>query len=130
MVAAGASAIGAHLMHRIPEGLSHLVTLGGGVSMIGGLVLTFGALAMMLFENVYLSIRDDGLLLHDNGSETSIPWEELTEVGVDAAKGFVELRREKQEVLRWYAGTSARDMAARIVEAKRKGLHGLFRTSS
>lgn len=127
MVAAGAGAIGAHLMHRIPEDLGHLVSLGGGASMIGGLVLTFGALAMILFENVYLAIRVDGLLVHDNGRETNIAWDELTEIRVDAQKGLVELRREKQEVLRWHAGKSANDVASRIEEAKRKAAHGLLR---
>lgn len=37
--------------------------------MVAGFVLAFGTLAMMLFENVYLTIRDEGLLIHDNGRE-------------------------------------------------------------
>lgn len=129
MVTCGATAVGAHLVHRLPVDISHGVSLVGGVTMLAGLVMAFGAMAMILFENVYLSIRDDGLLLHDNGRDTVVPWGELTEVAVEAA-GFVELRREGKEALRWFAGTSAKDVARRIEEAKRKAAHGLLRTGS
>jgi hypothetical protein len=128
MVSGGATVIGAHLMHRLPADVSHVISLAGGVSVIAGLVTAFGSMAMMLFENVYLSIRDDGLLVHDNGKETTILWDDLTKVGVDA-KGFIELRHKKS-VLRWFAGTTAKDMAAKIEEAKRKAAHGLLRTGS
>lgn len=130
LVMAGATAVGAHLVRRLPDSVSRLVSLAGGVVVIAGLVLAFGSLAMMLFENVYLSIRDDGLLLHDNGKETVIPWDELTRVVVDGPKGFVELHRASQELLRWHAGKAAKDVAARIEEAKRKAAHGLLRTSN
>ena len=127
LVAVGASAIGAHLMHRLPASLSHLISLVGGITAVGGLVTAFGALAMMLFENVYMSLREDGLLIHDNGKETSVPWEELEEVVVgDDAKGFVELRRREKETLRWFAGAAAKDVGARVEEARRKALHGLM----
>lgn len=128
LVTGGASAVGAHLVNRLPADVSHLVSLAGGLSMAAGLVLTFGALAMILFENVYLAIHDDHLLLHDNGRETKIPWDELA--GAEAKKGFVELRREGQAVLRWPAGRTAANVAERIAEAKRKGAHGLLRQGS
>ena len=98
--------------------------------MAAGLVLTFGALAMMLFENVYLAIHHDHLLLHDNGTDTKIPWDELTSVGIDAKNGYVELRRDAKDVLRWHAGKSAKNVAARIEEAKRKAAHGLLHDAS
>ena len=126
VVMTGASAIGAHLMHRLPESVSHLVSLAGGIAAVGGLVTAFGALAMMLFENVYMTIRDDGLLIHDNGKETTIPWDELEEVVVLAAEGLVELRRRDEDPLRWHAGSAAKDVAGRIEEAKRKAVHGLM----
>jgi hypothetical protein len=126
LVTTGASAIGAHLMHRLPESVSHLVSLTGGIAVIGGLVTAFGTLGMMLFENVYLTIRDEGLLIHDNGKETPVPWDELTEVVVLAPKGLVELRRGEKEPLRWFAGSAARDVGGRIVEAKRKAAVGLL----
>jgi hypothetical protein len=97
--------------------------------MIAGLVMAFGAMAMILFENVYLAIKDEGLLLHDDGHDTMIPWEELVDVRVDS-KGFVELRRADQQALRWFAGPSSKDVAARVVEAKRKAAHGLLRAGS
>ncbi|MDB5218858.1 MAG: hypothetical protein JWO86_6785 [Myxococcaceae bacterium] len=126
LVTTGASAIGAHLMHRLPESVSHLVSLTGGIAVIGGLVTAFGTLGMMLFENVYLTIRDEGLLIHDNGNETSVPWDELTEVVVLAPKGLVELRRGEKEPLRWFAGSAAKDVGGRIAEAKRKAAVGLL----
>ena len=130
MVSAGASGVGAHLVNRLPADVSHLVSLVGGVTMIAGLVLAFGALAMMLGENVYMLIRDDGLLVHDNARETVIAWAELTKVVVDAPKGIVELRRSGKSPLRWYAGKAAPQVASRIEEAQRKGVHGILRTGS
>ena len=65
MVTGGASAVGAHLVGRLATDVSHLVSLAGGVSLAAGLVLTFGALAMVLFENVYLAIHEDHLLVHE-----------------------------------------------------------------
>jgi hypothetical protein len=126
LVATGASAIGAHLMHRLPDSVSHLLSLAGGIAAVGGLVTAFGALAMMLFENVYMSIRDDGLLIHDNGKETTVPWDELEEVVVLETEGLVELRRRHQDPLRWYAGAGAKDVGGRVGEAKRKAIHGLM----
>ena len=126
LVAFGASAIGAHLMHRLPESVSHLLSLAGGIAAVGGLVTAFGALAMMLFENVYMTIRDDGLLIHDNGKETTVPWDELEEVVVLGPKGLVELRRREKAPLRWYAGSAAKDVGARIEEARRRAAHGLM----
>lgn len=130
MVTGGASAVGAHLVGRMATDVSHLVSLAGGVSLATGLVLTFGALAMVLFENVYLAIHEDHLLVHDNGRETKISWDDLTAVGIDAPRGYVELHRENEEVLRWYAGKSATHVAARIREAKRKSAHGLLNNGS
>jgi hypothetical protein len=129
MVSGGATVVGAHLVNRLPADVSHLISLVGGICVIGGLVLGFGTLAMMLFENVYLSIRDEGLLVHDSGRETTIAWDELTKVVVDA-KGVIELRRDKKEPVRWFAGKTAKDVAARIQEAKRKAAHGLLKTGS
>jgi hypothetical protein len=125
LVTTGASAIGAHLMHRLPESVSHLVSLVGAIAAIGGLVTAFGALGMMIFENVYMTIREDGLLIHDNGKETTVPWDELEAVVVLAKQGLVELRRGEKEALRWYAGSAAKDVGGRIEEAKRKAAHGL-----
>lgn len=129
MVAAGASSVGAHLIRRLPASTSHIVSLIGGVTMLAGLVLAFGALAMMLLEDVYLTIEDGGLLLHDNGRETRIPWDELTEVTTSSRSGFVELCRKDKDVVHWYAGKIAGEVANRIREAKRKAAHGLFRSS-
>ncbi len=130
MVTLGATAIGAHLVQRLPASLSHAVSLVGGITVIVGLVTAFGTLATMLFENVYLAIRDDSLLLHDNGKETVIPWEELTAVVVDAPAGVVELRRPDKPALRWFAGRGAKVVGVRIEDARRKGKHGLLRTGS
>lgn len=130
MVTLGATAVGAHLVHRLPIEVSHTVSLLGGITVIVGLVTAFGTLATMLFENVYLAMRDDSLLLHDNGKETVIPWDDLGAVTVDAPNGVVELRRANDKVLRWYAGKGAKDVAARLEDARRKGRHGILRTGS
>ena len=131
LVTCGATAVGAHLVHRLPESVSRLISLTGAAAVLGGLVLAFGSLAMMMFEEIHLSIRDDGLLVHEDGKETTITWDELTAVAVDAPNGSVMLHRGyDKEVVRWHAGKTAKHVAARIEEAKRKAAHGLLRTGS
>jgi hypothetical protein len=128
MVTVGSSSIGAHLVTRIDEGLAHAISLGGGTMLLAGLVLGFGAMAMMLFENVYLVIQETGLLLHDNGKETKIPWGDLDSVTVD--EGYVVLARKDADAVRWFAGKGAKDVSAKIGDARRKALHGLLKASS
>ena len=131
LVTCGATAVGAHLVHRLPEDVSRLISLAGAAAVLGGLVLAFGSLAMMMFENIYLLIRDDGLLVHEDGNETAIPWDELSAVAVDPKNGSVVLHRgDDKEALHWHAGKTAKAVAARIEEAKRKAAHGLLRTGS
>ena len=130
LVTCGATAVGAHLVHRLPDDISRLVSLIGAAAVVGGLVLAFGSLAMMMFENIYLAIRDDGLLVHEDGRETTIAWEELSAVVVDEPKGLVALHRQDKETMRWHAGKAAKLVAARIEEAKRKAAHGLLKTGS
>jgi hypothetical protein len=124
LVTGGAIAIGAHLVHRIAADVGHLVSLVGGVATIAGLVLGFGTMAMMLFENVYLTIEVERVLVHDNGRETPIAWDDLD--GVDVEKGLVVLRRANGEPVRFHAGGASKDIARRIQEAKRKAAHGLL----
>ena len=130
LVTSGATSIGAHLVRRIDPEVGHLVSLAGGLVVVLGLILGFGAMAMLLFENVYLLIRDEGLVCHENGKETTIAWSELSGVTLDAQPGFVVLERGDEEPLRWFAGSSAPDVQARIKESKRKGLHGLLHVNT
>ncbi len=125
LVAGGATTVGAHLVRRLAA-VSHLITLGGGVAMLAGLVLGFGTMAVMLFENVWLSIREAGLVVHENGREVTIEWEDLASASADAA-GFVVLDRKAKAPLRWYAGKTAKDVATRIDEARRKAAMGILR---
>jgi hypothetical protein len=129
MVTLGASLIGGHLVSRLAPGLGHLITLIGGLIVISGLIFGFGAMAMILMENVYLLIRPDGLLYHENGNDTVIPWGELSAVSVEPARGVVVLERTGAESVRWFAGKSAKDVSAKVEEARRKALHGLLHPS-
>jgi hypothetical protein len=128
LVLVGSTSIGAHLVSRVDEGLAHLISLVGGTLLLGGLVLGFGAMAMLLFENVYLVIQEAGLLLHDNGKEMQIPWADLEAVKVD--EGYVVLERKDAEAVRWFAGKTAKDISAKVDDARRKALHGLLKASS
>lgn len=126
LVTIGATSIGAHLVSRLGAELAHYVSLVGGLAVIVGLILGFGAMAMLLFENVYLLIRADGVLCHENGKEIAIPWNDLVGVRLDGASGFVVLERHDAEAVRWFAGKNAKDVQARVEDAKRKALHGLL----
>jgi hypothetical protein len=128
LVTCGAVAVGAHLVHRLPVDVSRSISLAGAASVLGGLVLAFGSLAMMMFENIYLVIRDEGLLVHEDGKETSIAWADLSAVVVDGQKGLVLLHRQGGPPLEWHAGRTAKHVAARIEDARRKAPHGLFST--
>jgi hypothetical protein len=130
LVTVGATAIGAHLVHRISPELGHVVSLAGGVTVVAGLILGFGAMAMLVFENVYLLLREDGVLCHDNGKETTIPWDDLERVVIEEREGFVVFERTGGARIRWFAGKTARHLAAKIEEAKRKALLGLLRTGA
>ena len=128
MVTVGSTSVGAHLVNRIDASLGHTIALAGGVTLLAGLVLGFGTMAMMLFENVYLVIQESGLLLHDNGKEMKLPWAELD--GVDLDAGYVVLRRRDADAIRWFAGKGAPQVRAKVDDARRKALHGLLKASS
>lgn len=126
LVAVGATSIGAHLVSRLSPDFAHLVSLAGGLTVIVGLILGFGAMAMLLFENVYLLIRQEGLLCHENGKEIAIAWSELERVSLEAKTGVLVFERSGRAPVKWFAGKPAKDIQTRVEEAKRKALHGLL----
>lgn len=131
LVAAGCLGIGAHLVSNLSESVGHAISLFGGVITIAGLVLGFGGLAMLLFENVYLLIQEDGLVFHDNGKETNVPWPDFEGATLDKKQpGFIVFNRRDKSPLRWFAGGAAKDIHAKVEEAKRKALHGLLKRPS
>jgi hypothetical protein len=129
LVLVGSSSVGAHLMSRFTPRVGHLISLCGGLLLLGGLVLGFGTMAMILFENVYLLIREDGVVLHENGSETVIAWADLEGTRLDAAqKGFILFERRAADAVRWFAGGAAQVITDNVMEARRKALHGLLKS--
>ena len=129
LVSVGATSIGGHLMHRLGAS-GRIVSLVGGAMLLVGLVLGFGTMAQMLFENVYLSILEEGLLVHQNGRELTIGWDDLVSVEARSDAGMVVIRPAKDGELEFFAGDQAKLVAAKIEEAKRKAAHGLLKTSS
>ncbi len=125
LVALGATSIGAHLVSRLTPSTGRLVSLLGGAVTLAGLILGFGAMAMLLFENVYLLIREDGVFCHDNGKETIVPWTDLERCVLDAVPGFVVFERKDGPPVRWFAGANAKELHACVENARRKALHGL-----
>ena len=127
LVAAGCLGIGAHLVHQLGESTGRAISLLGGIITISGLILGFGGLAMLLFENVYLLIQEQGLLFHDNGKETTVPWPDFEGAALDKKEpGFIVFRRKDASPLRWFAGGAAKDIHAKVEDARRKALHGLL----
>jgi hypothetical protein len=129
LVSLGASVVGAHLVTRLGDQLGRLLSLAGAATFLVGLVFGFGAMGMLLFENVYLLIGEEGLLCHENGKDTKIAWGDLERVvlGHGKEEGFVLFERRGSETLRWFAGKTAGLVFERVEEAKRKALHGLLR---
>jgi hypothetical protein len=130
LIAAGATSMGAHLVHRITPAMGSVISLAGGVLTLAGLVLGFGTMAMMLFEDIYLHIREDGLLVHRNGQDMQVPWEDLAGVDVDARRGLLRVRAGAAGDLDFFAGAAASSVATRIEEAKRKASLGILKVSS
>jgi hypothetical protein len=128
LVTVGASLIGGHLVTRLGIDLGHTVSLIGGLIVVSGLILGFGGMALLVFENVYVLIEDEGLLCHENGKETKIPWSELERVEIDKVPGFLRFVRKEGAPVRWFMGSSARDVREKVEESRRKALHGLFRS--
>jgi hypothetical protein len=125
LVAVGATSIGAHLVRRLGPSLGRLVSLLGGLTVVAGLILGFGAMAMLLFENVYLLLREDGVLCHENGKETVVAWSDLEDVTLEEATGVVVFQRKGAAPLRWYAGANAKELHGKVEGARRKVLHGI-----
>ena len=131
LVASGCLGIGAHLVSNLNESVGHAISLLGGVITIAGLILGFGGLAMLLFENVYLLIQEQGLVFHDNGKETNVPWGDFEGAALDTKqRGFIVFSRKDASPLRWFAGGAAKDIHAKVEDARRKALHGLLRPGS
>jgi hypothetical protein len=128
LVATGMTSIGAHLVHRLGPDFAHMVSLVGGLLLAVGLILGFGAMAMLLFENVYLLIREQGVLCHENGKETEILWADLVSVSHEEKTGIVVFERRGAEALRWFAGSIAKTVRERVEDAKRKAMHGLLKS--
>jgi hypothetical protein len=120
----GGSVVGAHLVHRLDVTHAAWLSLAGGLTLMSGLLVGFGTLVKLLLENIWLAIRQDGVVLHDNGEETVLAWDDLARIDVEPG-GHLVLARASAEPVRWYVGRSAQDIAARITEARRKAVHGL-----
>ena len=126
LVTVGATAIGGHLVSRLEPDLAHVVSLSGGLTVVVGLILGFGAMAMLLFENVYVLLGEEGITCHENGKETRIAWGDLERATLEGESGFVLFARREGEPLRWFAGTIAPELVRRVEDSKRKALHGLL----
>jgi hypothetical protein len=126
-VVVGAFLIGGHLESRLSHDTAHLITLIGGLIVISGLILGFGGMAMILFENVYLLIGDSGVTCHENGKEIVIEWADLTRAAASATSGIVVFERKGGKPIRWFAGKNAELVATKVEEARMKGLHGLLK---
>lgn len=120
----GGTVVGAHLVHRLDSGKGALLSLAGGLTLMAGLLVGFGTLAKLVFEDTWLAIRQEGVVLHDDDAEILVSWDELGEVIVEPA-GYLVFGRAGADPVRWYAGGVAADIAARIAEARRKAAHGL-----
>jgi hypothetical protein len=48
--------------------------------------------------------------------------------GIDAPPGTLVLHRRDAPPVRWFAGTNVKDVQQRVEDARRKALHGLYRS--
>ncbi len=60
-----------------------------------------------------------------------MPWPDFEGAALDKkAPGFIVFNRKEGSPLRWFAGGAAKDIHAKVEEARRKARHGLLRLGS
>ena len=87
-------------------------------------------LAAIFGDRLYVELQRHGLPEGRQVEATLLDLAYTNNLPLVAANEPFYARREEKDVLRWYAGKTAKDVAARIEEAKRKAAHGLLHTDS
>lgn len=125
LVTTGATAVGAAFVTRLPSVVGHVVSFGGGLAVLSGLVLGFGSMIAALSEDAYVALTDTGLVVHAEHRSREIAWDVLAGARAEASRGVVVFELEGGEEVTWFAGPPASQIVSRVLEARRRVLLGL-----
>jgi len=124
----GTSGIATNFIHRVPREIASLTTFGGAVLLIFGLVTSFASMALLVIENHYVAVRKDGLVMHRNESEQTVPWSDIETFGAEGESLLVVLKSGGE--IRWFMGNAVPKLVAHLEQQRAKALHGLLKETS
>jgi hypothetical protein len=130
LMATGSLVVGLSLLATRSPALRVVAAVVGFVSIAGGPILAFLGLRGPLVEELYLAMRDDGLVLHFEAPEVVIPWEAIERIAYDGARGSVRLRLrsgDDVEVARTFSGIATDALARKLDDCRRKADFHLLR---
>jgi hypothetical protein len=123
----GGFMIGAAFVKRLDDHFRTLASLGGAAILIFGLVTAFSGLAALLMHDVYIAIREDGVILHANKDETFLPWSTIARVrlGEDARSVHFDTKDDADGPAGgWIVGGEAGELVDRLEQLRRKAALG------
>ncbi len=97
--------------------------IAGFLLVAGGAIFTMITMHRMLRDDVYLALRTDGVALRTGGTETIVPWDELTGARWDEANRTVVLERAaggSLAIAAPFARTTGPELCARIAQTRRR----------
>ena len=126
----GALVVGTSLLARATLEVRAIAAIVGFVAVAGGPLVTALGLRKPLMEELYLAMRDDGVLLHFEGPEMMLPWDSIERVAYDDAQCTVCLQLRSGEAVRVqrdFAGITGDALARRLDDCRRKARFNLLR---
>jgi hypothetical protein len=126
LVTLGATGFGAAFVSRLSDGVSHAIALGAACTMFAGVSMAVVIGWAVLQQDTYLAIRRDAVVLHWSGErEAIVPWDEIDSV-VAREDGRLLTIATGTAVHEWEVRDGAAELAARLVDLRKKAAHGLL----
>jgi hypothetical protein len=126
LVALGATGIGAAFVSRLGDWASHAIALVSAGVMFAGVAVAVGTAWAVIQEDMYLAVRRDAVVLHwSREREETIPWGDIASI-VAAADGATLTIATAGETHEWEMRSGAPELAARLVDLRKKAAHGLL----
>ena len=117
-------------VHRFDEVTRLLLGLVGGFGVIAGPVVTVFGFRALLFDDVYLLLRSDALVLQDRRALTVLPWSSINAISGEERPPRLRIACDEREDV-FFGGRfleySQGEMAAHLWSMRRKALMGLLR---
>lgn len=127
-IALGVSGIAANFFRPLARDISGNITFAGVVLLIFGLVTSFGSMALLAIEDNYVVVRVDALVLHRDGDERVVPWDDIDRIAAEDAELLVCQKRG--DAVRWFMGGTASTIAEHLERRRSQAALGMLRPST